>query len=113
MAKYISSELYNYWNKFFPELPRKTSVEDLWNIIFDNFLEDAAIEINQTTATMWFVAKGSDKRYEIVHPRSDIIVEDDDGGTKEERIPLIVNETIEKIVKEKIIKKPRMKRAKS
>lgn len=113
MAKYITSELYNYWNNFFPELLKKTSLDNLWNLVFDNYFDDAAIEIDLKNAKLWFVIKGTDKRNEVVTKRSDIIIEDDECGVKEERLGILLQLAFDKIKTEKLLKKPRKTRAKN
>ena len=112
MAKYITTDLYDFWGKFFDNLQRKTSLEELWNIVFDNMMDDAAIEIDLKKAKIWFVLKGSEKRYEIEVPRRDIIVEDE-NGTKDERYNILLQLAFEKIKKDKLVKKPRKTKAKS
>lgn len=112
MAKYITTDLYDFWGKFFDDLPRKTSLEELWNIVFDNMMDDAAIEIDLKKAKIWFVLKGLEKRYEIEVPRQDIIAEDE-NGTKDERYNILLQLAFEKIKKDKLIKKPRKTKAKS
>lgn len=113
MAKYITTEFYEYWNKFIPELQRKISLDELWNVVFDNFLDDAAIEIDLHNAKLWFVIKGTDKRHEIVCTRNEILIEDDEGGVKEERLNILLQMAFEKMKKDKLFKKPRMKKAKN
>ena len=113
MAKYITADLYDFWNKFFENLPRKSTLEDLWNIVYDDMMSDAGIEISLSKAKIWFVLKSSDKCYEIVVPRRDIIIEDDEHGIKEERYNILLQRAFDKIKKEKLVKKPRKTKAKS
>lgn len=108
MAKYISPELYTAYKKLMPNLiKKKITPTDLWDIVYDYILDDAAIKVGVKIATIEFVIK--DKKYTCNRPTSEIYVVSSSGDTKEENYNILINDALNYIIENKLLKKRTLK----
>lgn len=101
MAKYIKAEFYKKYSKLFPELKRKTSVVELWNLVADSVPIEASIEIEKVRSQLKFELNGETHR--IVRPTEDIVkIVDDD--TKAENYEVLIVDALDYILQNKLLK---------
>lgn len=110
MAKYISAEYHKKFSKFVPELQRKTTLTDLWNIIYDKFNIEASITVGKTVAKIKYTLR--EKTYELERPSAEIIVVGPNGDTKEENYDLLIKDALDHMLQNKLLKEPKTKTSK-
>lgn len=80
MAKYIQQELFDRYLTIFPELKRRTTLEDLWNIVYDKYFSDGVLMVDEK-AILSVSYNGKELRVE--KPRDEIYLVSDSGDTQE------------------------------
>ena len=113
MAKYITAEMHKKFSKLIPELPRKTTLTDLWNAVYDKCEIEGEITVDTTNtkkAVLEFTVRG--ETYKIVKPVDVIytIVGDD---CKAENYEVLIKEGLELIAEMKLWKKSNKKKEKN
>ena len=108
-AKFISPELYKKSLVLLPKLPRKSSIEEVWDLIYDKIGMEAKIAVTKKSAVLTMLVSGEISTLE--RDPKEIIVVDKWGNTQEERYDLLLLDGINKILDEQLYL-PKNKRSK-
>lgn len=113
MAKYITAELHKKFSKLIPELPRKTTLTELWNAVYDKYEIEGELTVDTVKthkAVLEFTVRGETRK--IVKPVDEIytIVGDD---CKSENYEVLIKEGLEQIAEMKLWKKSNKKKEKN
>ena len=108
-AKFISPELYKKSLVLLPKLPRKSSIEEVWDLIYDKIGMEAKIVVTKKNAVLTMLVSGEISTLE--RDPKEIIVVDKWGNTQEERYDLLLLDGINKILDEQLYL-PKNKRSK-
>ena len=106
MGKYITQELYSKFEKVVPELPRKSTLEELWNAVHDKFELDAELVVDKVKtkkATLSFTVKG--KEYKVERHAGEIYVTNENGDVRAERYELLIMDALKVLAGLKLWKK--------
>lgn len=108
-AKFISPDLYKKSLVLLPKLPRKSSIEEVWDLIYDKIGMEAKIAVTKKSAVLTMLVSGEISTLE--RDPKEIIVVDKWGNTQEERYDLLLLDGINKILDEQLYL-PKNKRSK-
>jgi hypothetical protein len=115
MAKYISDKQYEFYKNIFKDkITRKTTPDNLWDLIHVELLnETTEIYIDLKKANVKFTINEVD--YNCIRDRNEIIIISDSGNVVNEKYELLINDVIDYIIDNKLIKtkKPRKKKEKN
>lgn len=115
MAKYISDKQYEFYKNIFKDkITRKTTPDNLWDLIHVELLnETTEIYIGLKKANIKFTINEVD--YSCIRDRNEIIITSDSGNVVNEKYELLINDVINYIIDNKLIKtkKPRKKKEKN
>jgi hypothetical protein len=99
-AKFISPELYKKSLILLPKLPRKSSIEDVWDLIYDKIGMEAKIGVTKKNAVLTMFI--SEETFTLERDTKEIIVVDKWGNTQEERYDILLQDGITKILDEQL-----------
>lgn len=115
MAKYITDKQYDFYKNIFKDkITRKTKPNDLWELIHVELLKETTeIRIDLKQAKIRFII--NEVTHECLRDRNEIILVSTTGDVREEKYELMLNDVIEYIIDNKLIKikKPRKKKEKN
>ena len=80
MAKYIQQELFDRYLTIIPDLKRRITLENLWNMIYDKYFSDGVILVDEK-AILSVLYNGKEIRIE--KPRDEVYLVSDSGDTQE------------------------------
>lgn len=87
MAKYIQPELFDRYLTIFPDLKRRTKLEDLWNMVYDKYFSDGVITIDEKAVLS---VQYNGKELKVEKPRDDVYLVYDSGDTQENYEVLLI-----------------------
>lgn len=104
MGKYIEEHVYSAFKDYLQDkLVKKTTLYELWDLIYEDLIEDAEIKIDLQRAKIFFII--NKKEYTISRPRNEILIRNENGSLKEEQYDILINDAINFIIENNLIKK--------
>lgn len=112
MAKYISDRHYEFYKNIFKDkITRKTTPDNLWDLIHVELLnETTEIYIDLKKANIKFTINEVD--YNCIRDRNEIIILSDSGNVVNEKYELLINDVINYIIDNKLIKTKKSRKKK-
>lgn len=111
MAKYITKNLHKKFSKLIPELAKKTTPEDLWNMVCEKCAIEGEITVDTVKtkkAALVFTVKN--KEYCAERSAGEIYVVNEKGDLKDERYDLLILDALEIIAGLKLWRKKERKK---
>lgn len=87
MAKYIQQELFDRYLTIIPDLKRRTTLEDLWNIVYDKYFSDGILLIDEKAILS---VQYNGKEIRVEKPRDEIYLLNDSCDAQEHYDILLV-----------------------
>lgn len=113
MAKYITKDLHKNFSKLIPDLAKKTTPEDLWNMVCEKCAIEGEITVDTVKtkkAALIFTVKN--KEYRVERDVKEIYPVNDAGDVKDERYDLLVIDALEIVAGLKLWRKKERKNKK-
>ena len=111
MAKYINSDLNTRFSKLLKvELPKKTTLETLWNQVYDNLLTEAEITIQKDIAQIRFWV--GEIEHKCSRKRNEVLIETDSGDIKDEKYEVLILDALKYMLDNRVFAKKNMKKKK-
>ena len=108
MGKYINEKLYEgFKDHLGNKLVKKTTFEQLWELLYDDVIKDVEIRIGLKEAKVKFIVQ--EEEFEFTKNRKDIIIEADNGNVIDEKYDALLNDALEYIIDNKLLKKKKKK----